>query len=172
MHDHSRETLIPLALLSAASGARTFAGVAAVSPHSPVPVLAAGELIYDKVPTVPSRLDPASLLGRIAAGSLVGVVVGARTRRSRVRSAIVGGLVAYASAHATYRMRRALGRRLPAVAAALIEDVVVLGAAAAGAALLRRSTQSPGFQRAASRTDQRWIAQPSRKIHRTPARQN
>jgi uncharacterized membrane protein len=145
MHDHSRETLIPLALLSAASGARTFAGVAAVSPRSPVPVLAAGELIYDKVPTVPSRLEPALLFGRIAAGALVGVVVGGRTRRSRARSAVVGGLVALASAHATYRMRRALSKRLPAVAAALIEDAFVVGAAVAGAALLHRTSETRGL---------------------------
>jgi uncharacterized membrane protein len=145
MHDHSRETLIPLALLSAASGARTFAGVAAVSPRSPVPVLAAGELIYDKVPTVPSRLEPALLFGRIAAGALVGVVVGGRTRQSRARSAVVGGLVALASAHATYRLRRALSKRLPAVAAALIEDAFVVGAAVAGAALLHRTSETRGL---------------------------
>jgi hypothetical protein len=35
-------------------------------------------------------------------------------------------------------MRRALGRRLPAMAAALVEDVIVVGAAWAGAELLRR----------------------------------
>ena len=145
MHDHSPETLIPLALLSAASGARTFAGVAAVSRRSPVPMLAAGELIYDKVPTVPSRLEPALLFGRIAAGALVGVVVGGRTRRSRARSAVVGGLVAFASAHATYRMRRALSRRLPAVAAALIEDAFVVGAVVAGAALLQRTSETRGL---------------------------
>jgi hypothetical protein len=56
---------------------------------------------------------------------------------NRGESAIIGGLIAFASTHATFRLRRALSNRLPAVAAALVEDAVVLGAAAAGAALLR-----------------------------------
>jgi hypothetical protein len=34
-------------------------------------------------------------------------------------------------------MRRALGRRLPPMAAALLEDAIVVGAALAGAELLR-----------------------------------
>ena len=129
---------MPLALLAAASGARTWAGVAAISRRTPTKLFAAGEFIYDKVPTVPSRIAPPLLLGRIAAGALVGATVGRRTGRNRAGSAILGGLVAFASAHATYRMRRALGRRLPAMAAALVEDAIVAGAAVAGAELLRQ----------------------------------
>jgi uncharacterized membrane protein len=129
---------MPLALLAAASGARTWAGVAAMSRRTPTTLFAAGEFIYDKWPTVPSRVAPPLLVGRIAAGALVGVTVGGRSGRNRAGSAILGGLVAFASAHATYRMRRALGRHLPATAAALVEDVIVVGAAWAGAELLRR----------------------------------
>jgi uncharacterized membrane protein len=129
---------MPLALLAAASGARTWAGVAAISRRTPTKLFAAGEFIYDKVPTVPSRVAPPLLVGRIAAGALVGATVGRRTGRNRAGSAILGGLVAFASAHATYRMRRALGRRLPAMAAALVEDAIVAGAAVAGAELLRQ----------------------------------
>jgi len=142
MHDGKRDALkplIPLALLSAASGARTFAGVAAISGRSPARLAAAGELIYDKVPTVPSRLDGSSLAGRIAAGALVGAVVAGRTGRSRRELAVLGGLIAFASAAATYKLRHALTERLPAVAAALIEDALVVSAAAGGAALLRQS---------------------------------
>jgi len=127
-----------LALLASASGARTWAGVAAISRRTPTKLFAAGEFIYDKVPTVPSRVAPPLLVGRIAAGALVGATVGRRTGRNRAGSAIFGGLVAFASAHATYRMRRALGRRLPAMAAALVEDAIVAGAAVAGAELLRQ----------------------------------
>ncbi len=130
---------MPLGLLAAASGARTWSGIAAISRRTPTKLFAAGEFIYDKVPTVPSRLAPPLLVGRIAAGALVGATVGGRAGRNRAGSAILGGLVAFASAHATYRMRRALGRRLPPMAAALVEDAVVVGAAVAGAALLRQS---------------------------------
>jgi uncharacterized membrane protein len=138
MHEERRGSLMPLALLAAASGARTWAGVAAMSRRTPARLFAAGELIYDKVPTVPSRVAPPLLLGRVAAGMLVGAGVANRTGRNRAGSAILGGLVAFASAHATYRMRRALGKRLPPMVAALVEDAVVVGAAVAGAKLLRQ----------------------------------
>jgi len=137
MRDGTHEGLLPLALLASASGARTMAGLAAISPRIPVRALAGAELIGDKVPSAPNRTDPAGLLGRVAAGALVGAVVGSRTGMNRGESAIIGGLIAFASTHATFRLRRALSNRLPAVAAALVEDAVVLGAAAAGAALLR-----------------------------------
>ncbi len=137
MHDGHRESLIPLALLAAASGARTMAGVAAISPRASTKLLAAAELIADKVPSAPNRVAPALTLGRITAGALVGAAVAGRTGGNRGESAVIGGLIAFASTHATYRLRRALSDRLPAVAAALIEDAIVISAAAAGAALLR-----------------------------------
>ena len=65
------------------------------------------------------------------------MVVGARTGHNRVGAAVVGGLIAFASAHLTYRMRRALTARMPAMAAAFVEDGIVAGAARAGAGLLR-----------------------------------
>ena len=131
--------MLPLVLLAAASGARTWAGVAAISRRTPPRLFAAGELIYDKVPTVPSRVAPSLLAARIAAGTVVGASVSGRAGRNRIASAVFGGLIAYASAHATYRIRRALGRRLRPIAAALVEDAVVIGAAAVGAAILNRN---------------------------------
>jgi uncharacterized membrane protein len=142
MRDEIRPTLVPLTLLAAASGARTMTGVAAIAPGSATKLLAVGELIADKLPNIPNRVDPALLLGRIAAGTLVGAMVGNRTGRNRGTSAIIGGLIAFASAHATYRLRRALSERLPPVTAALVEDTVVLGAAVAGGAMLRSARLS------------------------------
>jgi uncharacterized membrane protein len=132
---------MPLALLAAASGARTMSGLAAIAPGNAARratrVLAVGELIADKLPNVPDRVDPALILGRVAAGALVGALVGKQTGRNRGTFALVGGLVAFASTHATYRLRRALSQRLPALAAALVEDSIVVGATAAASALLR-----------------------------------
>lgn len=136
MRDGTHGALLPLALLASASGARTMSGLAAVSPRVPVKVLAGAELIADKLPSAPNRTDPAGLLGRIAAGALVGAAVGGRTGMSRGQSAVIGGLIAFASTHATFRLRRALMKRLPPIAAAVAEDAIVLTAAAAGAALL------------------------------------
>jgi uncharacterized membrane protein len=109
---------------------------------------AAGELIYDKVPSVPKRVAPSSLIGRVAAGAVLGALVAARTGQNRAGPAIAGGLIAFASAHLTYRMRRALCERMPAMAAAFVEDGIVLGAAATGAALLRgRTSRTTGWRR-------------------------
>jgi len=137
MRERPRRALLPLALLASATGARTLAGVAAVSRRAPTRLFATGELIYDKLPSVPRRVAPSLLVGRVAAGALVGVVVGGRTGHNRAGSAIVGGLIAFASAHLTYRMRRALSEHMSPMAAALVEDGIVVGAARAGAALLR-----------------------------------
>ncbi len=131
--------MVPLALLASASGARTWAGVAAVSGRAPARLCAAGELIYDKVPNVPSRLARRGLVGRVVAGAVVGVVVARRTGRSRAGSALLGGLIALASAHLTYRMRAALSARMPATAAGLVEDGLAAGTAVVGARLLRSS---------------------------------
>jgi uncharacterized membrane protein len=137
MHGRTREALVPLTLLAAASGARTMAGLAALWPRTSPRLLAAAELIADKVPGVPNRVDRALILGRIAAGALVGVAVAGRTGRNRGELALIGGLIAFASTHASYIVRRALSDRLPSIAAALVEDAIVVGAAAAGVALMR-----------------------------------
>src|SRR5262249_55469291 len=115
MRDDIRSQLISLALLSAASGARSTIGVAAISRRGPARVVAAAELVADKLPNTPDRIDRAPMLARVAAGALVGAIVGERIGRHRGVSAVVGGLIAYASMHATFRVRRALSERLPAV---------------------------------------------------------
>ena len=115
MLDETRTGLIPLALLAAASGARSMAGIAAISTHAPVKVLAAGELIADKGAGIPNRVDPVPLVGPVVAGALLGIAVGGRRSRNRCELAVIGGLIAFLSAHATFRMRRALTARLPAV---------------------------------------------------------
>ena len=136
MRDEIHTGLIPLALLAAASGARSMTGVAAISTHAPVKLLAACELMAAKAPGIPDRVDPAPLVGRVVAGALLGVAIGSRSGRNRGEMAVIGGLIAFLSAHATFRMRRALSAHLPAVSAALVEDAIVVGAAVTGAALL------------------------------------
>lgn len=137
MREETRTAMIPLALLAAASGARSMAGVAAISTHAPVKLLAVGELIADKAPGISDRIDPAPLVGRVVAGAVLGIAIGGRSDRNRGEMAVIGGLIAFLSAHATFRMRRALSAHLPPVSAALIEDAIVVGAAVMGAAMLR-----------------------------------
>ncbi len=136
MENETGGALIPVALLAAASGARATSGVAALVPNGATKTLALGELVADKLPTIPDRIEPRALAGRVAAGALVGAIVANRTGGNRRTSAIVGALVAFASAHASYRMRRALSELMPPTAAAVVEDAMVVAMAAAGAAML------------------------------------
>jgi uncharacterized membrane protein len=85
--------LAPAALAGAATGARTFTGLAALTLATPpgsvtqpdrslgqtwvkglITLAAVQELVMDKLPQAPSRLGPAGLGGRVAAGAAVGGV--------------------------------------------------------------------------------------------------
>ena len=142
MHTETRNALLPLTLLASASGARTWAGLAALEPRSIVPVLAAGELVLDKLPNIQPRIAAPSLIGRIAAGAVIGAIVARRTGADSDTLAVVGGITAFVSAQATYRMRRSLMERLPPFAAAVVEDLTVMAVASAGAALVGRVVDS------------------------------
>lgn len=137
MADSLSKTIVPLGLLATASGARSMTGLAALRPHGLARIAAGGELIADKIPNIPNRNEGLALAGRVAIGAVIGVVVAKRTERNPLALAIAGGVFAFVSAHATYRMRQALSERMPDVAAALVEDAIVTGVAAAGAGLLR-----------------------------------
>jgi uncharacterized membrane protein len=150
---------LPVALLAAASGARSMAGIAAVARSkaasergsaggprvvrkfddlvaNTTTVLAAFELMADKAPHIPDRIDPGPLLARVVAGAVVGASVARSAGVARREPAIGGALVAFVAAHVSYRLRRALARDLPAFAAGLVEDAVVIGIAAAGLAFI------------------------------------
>ena len=104
----------PLAWLASDSVAHTAA------------VLAVGELIADKLPFMPNRTDPPGLLARFIAGAVCGMAIANRRKRNdRIISALVGGSAALAAAYAGYQYRKHV--KLPALAAALLEDVVAVG---------------------------------------------
>lgn len=136
---HSKSIVVPVAMMAAATGARTMAGLAAATRSGSADLsrattaLAALELAADKLPGIPSRVDPMALAGRVVAGALLGAAVARRTGHDRVTAAAVGAISAYVGAHISFRLRRRLIRRLPRVAAALVEDFAVLALARRGA---------------------------------------
>ena len=144
----NRDSFISTALLATAAGARVMTDVSATTHVFARANLvgdrvaritklgAAGELVGDKLPGISNRNDGAALVGRVAAGAVIGAVIGAATQRDRTTMAIAGGVIAFLSAQATYRMRRGLSSRMPALAAALVEDLSILGIASVGAAFL------------------------------------
>lgn len=94
-------------------------------------VLAAGEMIGDKLPSVPSRTSPPPLLGRVASGALVGATLFAAGERRPVAGAALGAVSAFGAAYAGEYLRAyAVSKTdVPDLAAALVEDGVVLLAA-------------------------------------------
>jgi uncharacterized membrane protein len=90
-----------------------------------------GELVVDKLPSTPSRLEPPGLLSRVTLGALTGVVIARASARPMVPAAVVAATAALLSARVGHDLRDRLSRRIPPLAAALGEDVVALGLAAA-----------------------------------------
>ncbi len=73
-------------------------------------VSAIGEMIGDKLPQTPSRLDPGPLGGRLVIGAVVGAAVSPGSRGSRLGGALLGVAGAAAGAYGGYHARAALGR--------------------------------------------------------------
>jgi uncharacterized membrane protein len=93
-----------------------------------VPVLAAGELVGDKLPMAPPRSEGPGLVGRVVSGAVSGRVSGGG------RGARVGAAFALAATYPSQALRAQIVKRTPVpdIACAVPEDLI--GAAAAAAA--------------------------------------
>jgi uncharacterized membrane protein len=96
-------------------------------------VLAAGELIADKLPFTPSRLSAGPLIGRLVLGALSGSVLQAAAHQSLLLGALLGGAGGLAGSYLGYTVRRSLVTKvgLPDLVVALTEDAIAIGAALA-----------------------------------------
>ncbi len=119
-------------LLGLAAGLRTFSAPAALAlrtrplsaPRRAVLAAAAGELIADKLPSMPSRLGRRGLSGRLLSSAVSGQLV------AGPRGAVRGALAALAGALAGHTARG----RSPGWVAAVCEDGMAIALASAGAA--------------------------------------
>ncbi|HSE97735.1 MAG TPA: DUF4126 family protein [Blastocatellia bacterium] len=104
-------------------------------------VLAAGEIIADKLPFMPDRTSLPSLMARIGSGALVGGTVFAARKEPPVVGAIIGAAAAVASAFTMLFLRRKAGRNLnlPDPVVALAEDAIAIGG---GMGVLKSGRQS------------------------------
>jgi uncharacterized membrane protein len=94
-----------------------------------VTILAAGELIADKLPRTPSRLKPLGMTGRILLGAFCGWIAGQTWGASWEVAAGAGILGALLGAVAGYEIRKGWVRSLHwhDLPVALIEDLVCIG---------------------------------------------
>ena len=94
-------------------------------------VLAAGELIGDKLPHTPSRTAPFPLIARIAFGGLVGAIAATALHGSLIEGVVLGAISAVAGAFLGFHLRHFLvkERGLSDLFVALTEDVLTIGLA-------------------------------------------
>ncbi|MGY4643989.1 hypothetical protein [Cellulomonas sp. URHB0016] len=125
------------ALLGWAAGARSTFGVVAptlsLAPRRTVVVgavaTALGEVVGDKLPVAPSRLDHHGPELRALSGA-VGAVVLARREGARLyRPAVAGAVGGFAGSYVGAAWRRWAAGRMPDWQAALAEDAVAISAA-------------------------------------------
>lgn len=126
--------------LGAITGMRSMAGAATLAYEHGGAVsevfglLAAGEMIVDKMPFVGDRIDAAPLAGRALMGAAVGAAVAYEERDNLLVGGLIGAAAAIVAAHLAFHARK----RLPVSSqvGGAIEDALVMGLAA-GAARLR-----------------------------------
>ncbi|MBC7921363.1 MAG: DUF4126 family protein [Ferruginibacter sp.] len=93
-------------------------------------LLAAGEILGDKVPNVPDRTSPPQFGARIASGATCGALLSGVEGASPPVGAVAGGLGAAVGTLAFFHLRRWLDHEvgLPDPLVALAEDALAIGA--------------------------------------------
>ena len=89
---------------------------------------AVGELVGDKLPFTPSRLDPLPLAGRVVVGGAAGAVVARQAGGPAIRGAAAGAAGSLLGAFGGSRARAAAGRAtgVPDPVWGAVEDVLAL----------------------------------------------
>lgn len=137
-------------LLGTATGARSTAGLAGLAvttarlPDAAQPLatvssakakqlvglLVLGELIADKLPSTPSRLQPPGVVLRVLFGGLSGLLLAQRERAPVAAPSAAGAAGALGGTLLTARGReQVLASEVPDLPAALVEDSLALGLA-------------------------------------------
>ena len=99
-------------------------------------VLAAGEIVADKLPNTPDRIALPALTGRLLSGALVGAAWYRSRRGSALGGGVLGAAVAFAATIVSYALRTGISEKagLPIALVGVGEDVLVV---AGGTALVR-----------------------------------
>jgi uncharacterized membrane protein len=144
-----RDVVADSVLLGSASGLRGQIGMAAIavrSDSSLPPILrqpwtrrvlvaaAVGELIVDKLPNTPSRLEPPGIAGRLVFGALAAGLFAQTRRAPWLPASGIGAASAIVAAKIGHDLRAQLAKQVPDPAVAVVEDTVALGLASEGAA--------------------------------------
>lgn len=93
-------------------------------------LLAAGEMLADKLPLMPKRTAPLPLFGRALLGAVAGAAVAFAYRRHLLVGALLAGGAAILSSYLGLALRSSAAKRLglPDLLVALTEDALVVAA--------------------------------------------
>ena len=94
-------------------------------------ILAAAELVADKLPATPSRTKPGPLMARVVMGGLCGACLSVSAGQSLLAGAVVGGVGGVIGAFAGYQARKRLvsGLKVKDMVIAVSEDLVAIALA-------------------------------------------
>lgn len=92
---------------------------------------AAGELVADKLPMTPSRIDTPAIFGRLGLGALSGGLISNEAGRSWLSGVLCGAAGAFVGSFAGYWIRKRVVEQtgLPDFPVALAEDAIAIGLA-------------------------------------------
>jgi uncharacterized membrane protein len=108
-------------------GSSPFATIISGTAARRITDFALSELIADKLPFTPSRLNAAPLASRIVSGAICGATIYGVVKRPLTEGAVLGGIGAIAGAFAGYHMRKRLSRDMPDLGVAILEDAFAIG---------------------------------------------
>ena len=93
-------------------------------------VMAIGELVGDKLPNTPNRIEPVGVVFRCLSGSLAGATIYRATGNSPYLGALLGAVAAFGSTYGSFYLRKGTATKTkfidPVIGA--IEDVLIIGA--------------------------------------------
>ena len=108
-------------------GSSPFAALISAKASERITDFAVSELIADKLPFTPSRLNAAPLASRIVSGAVCGATISGVMKRPLSEGAIFGGLGAIVGALVGYHARKRLSRQMPGLGVAVLEDALAVG---------------------------------------------
>lgn len=93
-------------------------------------VLSVTELVADKLPSTPNRIEPAGVAGRCLSGALAGASIYKAVGGKPLTGALIGGAAAIAATYGSYFLRKNIvkANHIPDPVIGAIEDALVIGA--------------------------------------------
>ncbi|MFD2515356.1 DUF4126 family protein [Pontibacter locisalis] len=91
-------------------------------------LMAATEMLGDKIPRIPDRISPPSLLIRAASGAVVGATLFTANKDKAVKGALLGALAAVAATYGSFYLRKTVTEHtsFPDSFSGAIEDALML----------------------------------------------